>query len=538
MLRPEEGGRVASDAAARTFEFIGVRRDRVRGQGWTDPSTPRLWRFHLNGFRWAWAMAADAGGWGPALAALVEEWRIANPPRRGDPWHPVVTAERLLSLLGTRALWLPHVRDPEVMSRWLWRHVHFVRTALERDVGGNHLIREAASLVAAGVAFRSSRLEARAIRLLTRAIGHQVLPDGGHEERSPSYHLEVLMDLAEVRSLLPSHHPFQRSLRPVLDRMADFGASLCHPDGNVAMFNDCTPWPVPAIEFLQTLGLDPHLGRWFPESGYYVLGDGEDLLFFDAGPPSPPDLPPHAHCDLLAIEVSVGGRRILVNSGTGDYARGDWRDYWRSTRAHNTVEVDRTEQSEVWHSFRMARRASPLDVDVLDRPDGVVVTAAHDGYRRLRPAVTHRRLVARLDRGWVVVDTLEGAGRHSLRSFLHLQPEVNPAEVEGAFILERGGSRLAVCPLGGLHVALRGARTEPVENWVAETLGRREPGLALVMEATVALPALFGWVLLPGAGTLQARIEGTPPWFRVIVQDEHGERVVDPGLLAGAGSGA
>jgi hypothetical protein len=406
-----------------------------------------------------------------------------------------------------------------------------VEASLERDVGGNHLIREAASLVVAGSAFGSARHRDRALALFTGALRRQILADGGHEERSPSYHLEVLIDVAEVRDLLPAEHPVRRSLDSVLGRMADFAVSMCHPDGQLAMFNDCSAWPAPPLDFLRSLELDPQPALRFPDSGYHVMGKGGNRLFFDVGPPSPRDLPPHAHCDLLSIEVSAGGRRMIVNSGTGDYARGEWRDYWRSTRAHNTVELDGAEQSEVWHSFRMARRASPLEVSVLRTPDWCAVTAAHDGYRRLRPAATHRRLVARSSEGWTLVDAIEGSGRHSVRSFLHLEPGVVPSHAKGLWLLESGGATLRVLPLGDLTVTLESARESPIENWVSSRLGERKRGSSLVMRGSGQAPMLFGWVLAPGLGTLTASIEGSPSSYRVRIRDGNEERILDPSSL-------
>ncbi len=528
-LQPGAAERVAADAAKGSFEFLRIHREYRDRVDWADPSVPQLWRFQLNSFGWAWAIAAaDAPGGGAVLARLAEEWQRTNPPRRDDAWHPFVASERLLNLLGTRSLWLPEVSDPGAAELWLWQHARLVQASLERDVGGNHLIREATALAVAGLAFGSPGLWDWALRVLTRATGRQILADGGHEERSPSYHLEVLTDLAELRALLPSGHPFTRPLDIHLGRMADFAISMCHPDRQVAMFNDCVQWPVPPADFLRTLGLDPHPSSCFPASGYYVLGEGENRLFFDAGPPSPRDLPPHVHCDLLSIELSVGGERMIVNSGTGDYARGEWRDYWRSTRAHNTVEVDRAEQSEVWHSFRMARRAAPRQVRLLRAPDGLAVSAGHNGYRRLRRPVIHRRLVARSGCAWVVVDALEGSGRHSIRSFLHLHPEVAPVSEGGSWLLRRGGSTLRVIPLGDMPIALCSARRDPIENWVADRLGERERGRALVLQGTGKAPMLFGWVLAAGTAPIEARIEGTPAGFRVLIEDDGRERVVDP----------
>ncbi len=80
---------------------------------------------------------------------------------------------------------------------------------------------------------------------------------------------------------------------------------------------------------------------------------------------------------------------LLIDVGTSSYAPGAVRDHERSTAAHNTLEVDETDSSEVWGAFRTGRRARSfrlrLFTEVVGR-DGrtVIVEAAHDGYRHLR----------------------------------------------------------------------------------------------------------------------------------------------------------
>jgi uncharacterized heparinase superfamily protein len=520
-LRPAEAERVAADAAVGGFEFLGLRREFGPAIQWEDPTVPRLWRFALNAFDVAWAFAAAEGD-GSALAALVAGWHRDNPPRRGDPWHPFVVAERLINLLGTRDLWLPHVRDPAAVGSALWGQARFLRAALERDVGGNHLVREAVALLAAGQAFGHEGTLTFARSLLLDQAGKQILADGVHAERSPSYHLEVMTDLAEARTLLPRHDATRERIQQLLERMAAAAVTLCHPDGQVAMFNDATFWPVPVDAYLDALGLKGELRPELPDAGYFVLGSGPNRLVFDAGPPSPPDLPPHAHCDLLSVELSLGGTRMIVNSGTGDYERGPWREYWRSTRAHNTVEVGGQEQSEVWHSFRMARRASPSEVTVLGGASVAGVSAAHDGYRHLRPQVTHRRTVVETSGLWLIVDSLEGAGRHAVRSFLHLHPGVEADLGQASALLTAGGSVLRVVPLGALTFGLEQARLDPIEHWHAEHLGERRPGRALSLVGVVQLPAVFGWLLRPGDGEASVAVAPKAAGFVATIEASSG----------------
>lgn len=526
-LRPEEAARVAADAAAGNFQFLNTRKEYGADIGWEDLTVPRLWRFELNGFGYAWAMAVDdPRRWGAALARLVEHWARQNPPRRCDPWHPFVVAERLINLLGTRHVWLPHLNARAEITSNLRAQVRFLRLALENDIGGNHLIREAAALAQASTAFSDASLRSQALRILRREIDRQVLPDGGHYERSPAYHLEVMLDLAEVRALLPESHPYPAELTRVLTDMANFVASLCHPDGQVAMFNDSYYWPAQPEEFLAALGLEPSRAFAFPASGYFVFGAHDDVLFFDVGPPSPRALPPHAHCDLLSIELSVQGERLIVNSGTGDYDRGTWREYWRSTRAHNTIEIDREDQSEVWGSFRMARRANPLDVQVLES-DGVrAVAGGHDGYARLSNGVVHERTAIHLEGTWVLIDQLEGTGTNEIRSFLHLHPDVHVSADGGSLLLSRKAARVRVSPLGPMAASIRESRLQPVENWHATRLGQRVPARSIVAEGSTKLPVTMGWLLQKGWDQVEANLEGDSDSFTLVVRSRGDQRII------------
>jgi uncharacterized heparinase superfamily protein len=105
-----------------------------------------------------------------------------------------------------------------------------------------------------------------------------------------------------------------------------------------------------------------------------------------------PDYQPgHAHADTLSFELSLFGRRVFVNSGTSTYERGAERDAQRGTASHNTVIIDDLNSSDTWAGFRVGRRATPQLIDTKSDDNRVVVSASHDGYRRLFGGATHIR---------------------------------------------------------------------------------------------------------------------------------------------------
>ncbi len=172
------------------------------------------------------------------------------------------------------------------------------------------------------------------------------------------------------------------------------------------------------------------------ESGYYGCRRDGDFLLIDCGPVGPEYQPGHAHCDTLSFELSLDGRRVVVDSGVHGYETDALRAYVRSTAAHNTVKVNGVEQSEIWGAFRVGRRARPLMARI-ERlgDDDVAFTGAHDGYRHLGQRVIHERHVRCRPASGVYEfeDRLTGTGEASAESYLHLHPELSVETVDGRY---------------------------------------------------------------------------------------------------------
>lgn len=192
--------------------------------------------------------------------------------------------------------------------------------------------------------------------------------------------------------------------------------------GRLRFFNDATFGIAPDLVTLRDYAARFYLypcSLRLGESGYVRLEGSHAVVVFDAAPLGPDYQPGHGHADTLSFELSYNGQRVLVNSGTSTYEQNSIREYERGTAAHNTVRIDHADQSEMWAAFRVARRARPLGV----RTDGTTfVEASHDGYRRLRPGVTHHRRLEIDDEMILVSDRIEGRGHHSVEVFFHFAP--------------------------------------------------------------------------------------------------------------------
>jgi uncharacterized heparinase superfamily protein len=485
---------------------------------WAPDGFPRLWVYHLHYFR---DLPQAAFGDRTHLPDVVRAWLDANPPGTPNAWDPYPTSIRILNW----TMWLllgglgPSGGGEVVATARLAERVlgslaiqaRHVARRLERDLMANHLLANAAALAAAGLFFGDREGDgwlALGLRLLREEIDEQILPDGGHFERSPMYHALVLEQLLEVLNVwraFPDAAPppggaDRRTLEDTARRMLAWLGAVVHPDGDLAFFNDSTLGVAPPLgelsAFASRLGIEPEPAPAgpvvaLPDSGYFRLtsADGRTILIGDAGEVGPDYQPGHGHCDALSFELSRDGHRVFVNSGISTYEPGEARLQQRGTAAHNTVRIDGEDQCEIWGSHRCGRRARILSVDLRDDGTSPHLGAGHTGFEHLSGRPWHRRGIT-VGRDSVVVEDEFGEagppGRERLVEwFLHFHPDVDLFHEGGEFLIARDGA--AVCALvlpDDLRVATERDAWHPGFNLSV-------PSTRLIASWSGAFPATF-----------------------------------------------
>ena len=400
------------------IRLLGLARELGDASGWEHADAPRLWRFHLHYWDWAWGLAADPDRLAARalFARLWRSWQASAGFGRGDAWHPYPAALRAWSWCGLhRDLAAGSDIEPDFVAG-LAAHAGFLRRHLEYDVGGNHLIKELKALVGLAVFFADERLLRLALRRLARQLTRQVLADGGHYERSPAYHCQVLADLIDVADLLrAAGRPPAGEITEAVERMRRWLGAVLTPDGQVPLLNDGYPVDRELLTALRPGPVTPASPLLvLPATGLVRAVAGGWHLLADVGPPCPPSLPGHAHADTFGCLVHVDGVPLLIDTGTSTYEPGPVRRHERSTAAHSTVQVDGADSTEVWGVFRAGRRARVSGLAAHADSSGVTCEAVHDGFRCLPGRPLHRRRWSLTSGGLRVDDMVTGRGRHEI----------------------------------------------------------------------------------------------------------------------------
>ncbi len=405
----------------------------------------------------------------------------------------------------------------------------------------NHLIGEAAGVFVATSYFRdlkhASCWRARSWGILNREILNQTYADGGTQEQAIGYHLFVLQFFVATGIVARAMSTdFPGSYWARLEKMFEFLAILGAGGDRLPAFGDgddgyvldlgddprrVKEWLAvgaalfersdlkaaagrcsePVAWLLGEAGLDrfdalPH-GEERPcasvalrDTGYYLLqqgrGDAPDRIsvVFDCGPLGMGALAAHGHADALSFTLRAFGRDVLVDPGTYDYfSHPQWREYFRSTRAHNTVVIDGQNQSEMLGLFLWGRRAEARCVSWEATEAGGRVVGEHDGYTCLPDPVTHRRTLELNGdaRVLTVYDDITAQGRHDIEVCLHVaeQCQVRSAG-DNRFVVDVGPGRVAIEMDRRLTVEAYRGSEDPILGWVSRGYHQKEPGTTLL----------------------------------------------------------
>ena len=441
--------RPASLLGPTRFQFLNVAREMDGAPSWNDPAVEKLWLYNLHYFDDLNARGREARiDW---HRALIQRWIAENPPGHGNGWEPYPISLRLANwtkwAMSGGVLPLAVVHSLAVQARYLCDR-------LEYHLLGNHLWTNGKALTFAGAFFQgneAARWLQMGLAIVEEQLAEQLLPDGGHFERSPMYHsilIEDLLDLVALALSFPGVLPESTvgRWRKSIAAMLGWLEVMTHPDGDIAFFNDAALGVAARPEVLQSLARDlglehrarPKTGLTVLDaSGYLRMSAGEFVVLADVGPIGPDYMPGHAHADTLSFELSWRGQRILGNSGTSCYGTSEQRVRERGTAAHNTVTVDDADSSEVWSGFRVARRARPTGLTTQEHEAMVVAACSHNGYTRLPGRPVHRREWRLQPNQLQVVDEISGSGEHVANGYFHVQPGVGVTRIsERAFDLD------------------------------------------------------------------------------------------------------
>lgn len=531
---------VADAVAAGLFDVAGEAREMGAFPDWLRTPLPadKEWRIEWVKFYYGLDLAHAFTATGDrryvdAWRRLVGSWLDQVPPGSDDA---EVVGRRIQNWIYAWNRFCADARFgswddgfAERLVEYLSAETAYVRDHLTRE--RNHRTLELYALLVAALALPDVAKHESLARFALHELGANLLcdvrPDGVHREASTHYHCVALRSYVGAaenarRFGLELPHGYLERLA----RACEFAMHCHRPDGRIPAFSDADSDGYHDVLALAATLLDRDDLRWvassgargsaprtryasFPEGGYYIQRSGwgeepgtygrERFLMFDCGPIGDGG---HGHYDLLSVEVSAQGAPLLVDAGryTYDESPPNWRRWFKGTAAHNTVVVDRLDQTPY-------RRRRPRGDTAVGRLLGrfsapgldVVVGAASSP----RYEVIHTRAVVFVaDEYWLVLDELTGDRPHEFDLRWHLSPEA------GRQLHVRRGPSVSSVDASSVTLVCAPSRPIVIEpGWYAPTYGRKvEAPVASVRDT--GRSAVFVTAIVPhAAGQIRPAVD-------------------------------
>ncbi len=289
------------------------------GDPWDRPSPARLFAVRLHRFAWASDLLGTGETGARELLRLFFAWRAVFGRVSPFGWGPE-TLERRVFNLACAARRLSAVASDAEVQALAQSLAAQARHLLRIDTGPARAAERFTAAAVAGAALSGSageKLLAAALPRLSKALTTAVLPDGGVKNRSPEAGLELLLDLLTLDdALLQRGREAPVEVARAIDRLTGALRFFTLGDGRLPSFHGGEagdPGHIDAARAHEESDAKPF--GYAPHAGYHrLVGKSLQVIVDAAGPPEAAwSVAACAHP--LALEVSAGRDRLIVNPG-------------------------------------------------------------------------------------------------------------------------------------------------------------------------------------------------------------------------------
>lgn len=267
----------------------------------------------------------------------------------------------------------------------LYKHYQILMDNLEYHLLGNHLLENGFSLLFGAYYFEDESMYQKAKEILESELEEQILDDGAHFELTPMYHQIMFFRLLDCINLVKNNdfknQELLNFLVSVACKMLSWLKNITFKNGEIPLLNDSAFGIAPSsselFDYASRLDIK-NMDLKFSESGYRKVEKDSYECVVDIGNIGPDYIPGHAHSDTFNFVVNFEDKPFIVDTGLSTYESNHRRTVERSTYSHNTVEVNKKDQSEVWGGFRVANRAKIINIEEKENK----IKASHNGYKK------------------------------------------------------------------------------------------------------------------------------------------------------------
>jgi uncharacterized heparinase superfamily protein len=350
---------------------------------------------------------------------LINDWIDEN-NISSLAWDPYPTSLRLVN-------WFKFIANHNINNKKiensLYRQAEVLFATREYHLLTNHLFKNIVAMLYAGIIFENVDWKKWAIKELFSQIKEQLTEENYHFELSPTYHALFTFDLLDIYNLLKNNRKdkyknITRKLETIIPE-AIYWCDYFSRDDRYYAINDVNYEGCPTFsdleEYCENIGLD--ICKKEENQFYPSMKNGNFELLIYLAEHQPKYNPAHSHDDLSSFLMWHKNKAVIVDTGNYCYDESTERSYSRSTKAHNCFTINDENQSDMWKSFRIAKRAKIISKKVTNNS----IEIGHDGYKQYK--LNYKRLFNTIDKGFEIIDSFECKQNEQYTIYLHFHPD-------------------------------------------------------------------------------------------------------------------
>jgi len=400
----------------------------------------------------------------------------------------------------------------------IYRHTRYIYDHLEYGpILGNHFFSDIVGLVYGAIFFKKFNKSKvwlkKGINELNKEIINQFNSDGANFEQSTSYHRLVLEMALSAKYLLNSNQiQLQSDAKNRLEDAMKFIESLTKPDGTMPCIGDADDGRLHIFCEYSRKNINDHrylldylnnkkspesiwiTNKWkntsndkipttkkqnkfFKDSGLYVIENDLHHLVIHNGNVGQRGWGGHSHNDQLSFDYSYDKKQIIIDSGTYNYT-GDpkQRNYFRSTKAHNTIQIDDQEINNYRNRelFALVDDVKSPSTKIINQKE---IELTHNGYLKLNdPIKITRKFI--LSKELNIVDHIRCQKEHKINIYFHFDKNIKLEIIDKSVLIKYNKQVLKLLVDNFDEIAIN-------DCWISSSYGIKYPSKKIVITLNI-----------------------------------------------------
>ena len=296
--------------------------------------------------------------------------------------------------------------------------------------------------------------------------------DDGYVQRIHGhYNTAPYLGLIQVGELLLKI-PYKNSVKSEMsDRLKFWG-------GTIELDKNCVKYPSDTESI--------HM-KTFPNGGFTIIKRNHGKIVFNHNILGLGNTYGHGHSDALSILLYWKDIPVLIDPGTGQY-NGDQniRNYFRSTIAHNTVELGGKNQAEMKGPFIWdgSYKCELLSASLIPQPK---LRAFHDGYVK-RLGIRHVRQIEWFETNKIhIEDNFEGTGITTAKTAFHFGSCISAVQTDSEYEFKFDGFKVNIRANSHQVGTIYKGSEKPFCGWKSPLYGQWVPIYSLVFTSEIGV---------------------------------------------------